>query len=261
MVFANTPAQMLDLANQALASGQLSAQDRARILVRRGLAREMLGQRDLALQDFSEAISSRSLLGQEQSAAFYDRGVTFDELQRPNEAIDDYTSALRLEPRLAAALNNRANALRGLGRLAEARRDYETSIAAGNPNPEYPDYGMGQIAEALGQPTAAREYYRAALLANPQFTPARERLAALGGAPVTVMSEPPVVLKERASTGAGFSAKPAAPAAARIQIRSSSRPSSTRRPWAAEASSSAPGGPRRRQREPGTKTRKAPAIC
>src|SRR4029077_8976912 len=75
--------------------------------------------------------------------------------------------------------NNRANALRRLGRLSAARSDYEASMRIGNPHPEYPDYGMGQIAEALGQPAAAVEYYRSALAANPQFALAEDRLIAM----------------------------------------------------------------------------------
>ncbi|MGZ5936407.1 MAG: SPOR domain-containing protein [Rhizomicrobium sp.] len=191
---ASTPAQMLDLANQALAAGQLSAPDKARILLRRGLAREMLGQRNDALADFNEAISSSALSTEEQASALYDRGVTLDELNRTDDAIADYTAALKLVPKLAAALNNRANALRRVGRLAEAERDYEASMDAGNPHPEYPEYGMGQIAETLGQPNAAREYYRSALAANPQFTLASDRLAALDAGSAASPASSPVVL-------------------------------------------------------------------
>jgi tetratricopeptide (TPR) repeat protein len=191
---ASTPAQMLDLANQALAAGQLSAPDKARILLRRGLAREMLGQRNDALADFNEAISSSALATEEQASALYDRGVTLDELNRTDDAIADYTAALKLVPKLAAALNNRANALRRVGRLAEAERDYEASMDAGNPHPEYPEYGMGQIAETLGQPNAAREYYRSALAANPQFTLASDRLAALEAGSAASPASSPVVL-------------------------------------------------------------------
>jgi tetratricopeptide (TPR) repeat protein len=191
----NTPAQMLDMADKALAAGGLSSHDTARILVSRGLARETLGQRDDALADFTTAISSNALERGELARALYDRGVTLDELNRTEDAIGDYTGALRLDPTLAAALNNRGNAYRRLGRLAEARRDYEASIAAGNPHPEYSDYGMGQIAETLAQPSAARAYYRAALAANPQFALAADRLTALGVGTVADPANAPVVLR------------------------------------------------------------------
>ena len=196
---AATPAEMFELANKALAAGQLSAQDRARILIRRGLAREMLGERADALVDFNEAISASALGTEEQASALYDRGVTLDELNRTDDAIADYTAALKLAPKLAAAFNNRGNALRRLGRLAEAERDYEASMDAGNPHPEYPEYGMGQIAEALDQPSAAREYYHSALVANPQFTLAADRLAAMDGSAAAAPPDSPLVLTKPGS--------------------------------------------------------------
>lgn len=172
-------AEMLASANQELSNAHLSSLDKARSLVRRGVAHEMLGERADALADLSEAISASALEPEEQASALYDRGLTLDELGRTDDAIADYSEALQLQPRFAAALNNRGNALRRLGRLDEARRDYEASIDVGNPHPEYPEFGMGQIAEVLGQPSAALEYYRSALAANPAFTPAEERLVAM----------------------------------------------------------------------------------
>ena len=185
---AASPAQLIETVNQALADPRLQAQDKARLLVRRGLAREMLGERDDALSDFTDAIAARVLGSEEQATALYDRGVTLDELGRINDAIADYTSALQLEPTFAAAFNNRGNAFRRLGRLAEARRDYEASMSADNLHSEYPEYGMGQIAEALDQPSAAREYYRSALSTNPQFALAEERLVALDVGPASPLA-------------------------------------------------------------------------
>ncbi|MEJ1968783.1 MAG: tetratricopeptide repeat protein [Rhizomicrobium sp.] len=180
------------LATQALADASLSAQDRARVLVDRGLAHEMLGEHDGALADFTEAIDARALSPAELARALYDRGVALDEMGRTEDAVGDYAAVLRLDPRNAAALNNRGNAYRRLGRPAEARADYQASLAAGNPHAEYPNYGLGQIAEAQGRPDAARTYYRAALVSNPQFTLASERLAAIGAAP---SGDAPIVLR------------------------------------------------------------------
>jgi tetratricopeptide (TPR) repeat protein len=182
-------AQMLALANQALSAGPLSEPDRARNLVSRGLAHEILGERSDALTDFDKAISARALNASEQAAALYDRGVTLDELGRTDDAVADYTAALQLQPNFAAALNNRGNAYRRLGRLSEARADYEASMRFGNPHPEYPDYGMGQIAEALGQPSAAIEYYRSALAANPKFALAEDRLVAMDAGAASATGE------------------------------------------------------------------------
>src|SRR6478735_4621702 len=72
---AASAAQMLALADKALAAGQLSQEERARNLVRRGLAHEILGDRKNALTDFNEAIAGQALSTAEQADALYDRGI------------------------------------------------------------------------------------------------------------------------------------------------------------------------------------------
>jgi tetratricopeptide (TPR) repeat protein len=171
------------LATQALADPALMPRDRAHVLVDRGLAHGMLGEHDAALLDFTEAINGHALATPDQARALYDRGVTLDALGQTEDAVGDYSAAIRLDPRYAAALNNRGNAYRRLGRLAEATADYKASLAAGNAHVEYPNYGLGLIAEAQGNPALARSYYTAALSANPQFALAQERLTALATAP------------------------------------------------------------------------------
>ena len=125
--------------------------------------------------------------------AYYDRGVILDELGRTEDAVGDYSAAIRLETKFAAALNNRANAWRRLGKLDAARTDYLASIAAGNPRLEYPNFGLGQVAEAAGQLDQARGYYRAALAANPQFALATARLAVLANAAPPANTTAPAV--------------------------------------------------------------------
>jgi len=179
------------LATQALADSTLSRRDRAHVLVDRGLAHEMLGEHDAAMVDFTEAINARVLAGPDQARAFYNRGVSLDALGQTEDAVGDYSAAIRVDPRHAAALNNRGNAYRRLGRLDDAASDYKRSLTAGNLHPEYPNYGLGQIAEAQNNPALARTYYMAALSANPQFTLALERLTELNNAPSQVLPPPP----------------------------------------------------------------------
>jgi tetratricopeptide (TPR) repeat protein len=151
----------------------------------------MLGDRDDAVVDFTGALNPRALDAPAQARALYDRGVALDELGRVEDAVGDYSAAIALVPKFAAALNNRANAYRRMGRLAQARADYEASIGAGNPRLEFPEYGLGQIAEALGRRSEALSHYRRALDANPQFALASERMAALGA----TAADAPVVLR------------------------------------------------------------------
>jgi tetratricopeptide (TPR) repeat protein len=114
-------------------------------------------------------------------------------MNRLDDAIGDYGAVLNLDPRSATALNNRANAYRRENRLEEARRDYLTSLAADGSALEYPYYGLGQIAESEGKPQDAKDFYARAVAANPGYSLAADRLAALGGipAPAPVMAAQP----------------------------------------------------------------------
>jgi tetratricopeptide (TPR) repeat protein len=186
----DNPSAAVELATKSLASERLAPMERANLLMNRGLAYERLGRHDDALVDFTEAINSRALAAPDQAKALFDRGVTLEELGSSDDAIGDYSAALRLSPKFPVALNNRANLYRKLGRLAEAKRDYEASIEAGNGAVEYPRYGLGQIAETQGDLPAAKGEYRQALAANPGFALAAQRLTALGDD-----AEPAIVLR------------------------------------------------------------------
>jgi len=168
-----------DLATAALANQNLSAMDRAYLFLNQGLAREQMNAHESANADFSSAISLQILRPDQLARALFDRGVTFDEMNQTAEAIADYSAALGLSPKFAAALNNRGNVFRRIGKLSDAGADYEEALAAGDGEPEYPLYGLGQIAEAQGRSLAAEDYYRKALAANAQYAPASERLAML----------------------------------------------------------------------------------
>ncbi|MBS0276305.1 MAG: tetratricopeptide repeat protein [Proteobacteria bacterium] len=167
------------MATQMLAAGVTDPLDGAYLLMDRGLAREQMGRRAEAVKDFTKAIDSQLLPRGDLARAYFDRGVTLDELGRTNDAIADYSRALEQVPGYATALNNRANAYRRTGRYAEARTDYQASLAAGNDQPEYPLYGLGRVAEAQGDPVMAKAFYQRALAANGNFAAANRRMAAL----------------------------------------------------------------------------------
>lgn len=154
--------------------------DRAQALLTRGLAREQLGRPFEAMADFTQAIDLNVLPPSDQARAYFDRGVTRDSVGELPEAISDYGAALNLVPQFPAALNNRANAYRRSGQAEAAKADYLASLAAGNSAPEYPYFGLGQIAEADGDIAAACDFYRKALQANANYTLASKRLAELG---------------------------------------------------------------------------------
>jgi hypothetical protein len=171
------------LAGAALVAGGLAPADQGALLLYRGMAREALGHHDDALVDLTQAIDMHALPSSDQARALFTRGAVLDAMGRTDDAIGDYGAALVFAPHFAPALNNRANAYRRRGRTADAKRDYLASLAAGNLQPEYSYYGLGQLAEASGNMAGARAFYAQAVTANPDYALAADRLAALGGGP------------------------------------------------------------------------------
>lgn len=155
--------------------------DNGRLLADRGQVLEGQGAHDAALACLTEAIGLHALPAAEQARLLFARGVIQDQQGRLASALDDYSVAIRLSPGFAPAINNRANVYRRQNRLVDAGRDYLASLTAGNPQPEYPWFGLGEIAEAQGDAAAARLNYARAIAANPAYQPAADRLAALGG--------------------------------------------------------------------------------
>jgi tetratricopeptide (TPR) repeat protein len=187
-------AQALALSDAALAQPGLSDADHSRLVLDRGLANQMQGNSEASLADLTEAVNAHALSAPEQARAYLERGLLLDGLNRLDDAIGDYGAVLRLVPNSPAALNNRANAFRRQNHLEDARRDYLASLAADNPAPEYPYYGLGQIAEGQGKTGEARNFYVRALAANPGYSLAAQRLTALGGsapAPDIITLRPP----------------------------------------------------------------------
>jgi tetratricopeptide (TPR) repeat protein len=156
-----------------------SPQDWNRFLLTRGHASEQLGQKADALADYTLAIESRALASNDQAQALFDRGLLMDGGGRVADALADYNAALSLAPTFVAALNNRADIYQRLGQLPQARQDYLAVLATGGSQIPHAYFGLGQIAESAGDKTAARDFYRRATDADPNFGPAGERLAAL----------------------------------------------------------------------------------
>ncbi|HTQ14291.1 MAG TPA: tetratricopeptide repeat protein [Rhizomicrobium sp.] len=207
-------AEAEDFATRALQQKGLDGLLHAHLLLNRALAREQLGRRRDALSDFNDAIALGALPPDELARACFDRGVTLDELGRTDEAVAEYSAALKIVPGFAPALNNRANAERRLGRLPEAKSDYEAALAAGDREKEYPYYGLGQIAEIEGDMKTASEDYRMALAANGDYRLAAQRLAALSTQAGKIDLQPPAV---QAVVAAPVAAQPAAAPPAVVQ--------------------------------------------
>jgi tetratricopeptide (TPR) repeat protein len=122
----------------------------------RGKARQAAGQSDAAMADFARAIAidptseaaytARGTLGRlrgdigaaladfDQSVrlhptadAYYQRGLTYQILNQPRRAADDYTLAIEHDPNAPHIYRARAKAKRDLGDTTGARTDQETA--------------------------------------------------------------------------------------------------------------------------------------
>jgi hypothetical protein len=170
-----------DLASAALTGHDVNAATRARLLLYRGLARELLGAENPAMRDLTAALNTRALSTEEQMQALLQRGFVCDGLGRLDEAAADYTAVIAQQGGgLATALNNRANIYRRQNRQEEAQRDYQAALAASGDKAQYAWYGLGQIAETRGDTAAARSFYTNAVAADPGYALASQRLAILG---------------------------------------------------------------------------------
>ena len=197
-----------NLANVALRE-EVSASQRGSLLLYRGLARELLGESDAALEDFTQALNTDALPADEREQTFLQRGFLRDALGRLNEAITDYSSVIYLKgASLATALNNRANIYRRQNRLEEAQRDYLAALSAGGGKAQYIYYGLGQIAEARRDVRAARDFYIKAASADPNYAAAAERLTALGAPPTGVVLAPEEEIVLRAPPGTRATGSP-----------------------------------------------------
>lgn len=170
------------MADVALREEEISASERGCLLLYRGLAWELLGAHDAAMEDFTHALNTRALPADAREQALLQRGFLRDGLGRLEDAMRDYSAVIALKGySFVTALNNRANIYRRQNRLKEARRDYLAALSAGGGKPQYSYYGLGQIAEIQHDVAAARGFYAKAASADPDYAAASERLAALGG--------------------------------------------------------------------------------
>ena len=90
----------------------------------RGVAYAELGQFDLALEDYNQAIE----FNPELADAYSNRGWIYLQLENYDLAGRDFDRAVELEPDFATAYNNRARGYRALGNFERALADYSQAI-------------------------------------------------------------------------------------------------------------------------------------
>ena len=138
-------------------SGRFTGSNLAIAFSNRGLAYKRKSQWDEAIADYSEALR----LKPNDAQVFNNRGNAFYYNGQLDRAIEDYDDAIRLQPDLAEAYGNRGNVYRRKGQLARAIEEYDTAIHLEPGNAQvYADRGLAY--EMLGETRQAlRNFERA----------------------------------------------------------------------------------------------------
>ena len=123
-----------------------------------------------AVQDFQNATEQYSeaiRLNPEYTYAYTNRGIAKDALERFEDAIADFNEAIRIDPQNDKAYFGRGSAKAELGQYNEAIEDYDGAIRV---NPRYATayLGRGDVEAALCQPQEAIADYNRALSINPE---------------------------------------------------------------------------------------------
>jgi len=133
----------------------------------RGYAYAELNKYEQAIEDFSKAIELNPAL----AVAYYDRGNAYADLNKYERAIKDYEKAIELNPDFAEAYNNRGNAYMELNKYEQAIKDYDKAIEL-NPNEAVAYYNRGVAYANLNEHERAIEDFSKAIELNPDFAEA-----------------------------------------------------------------------------------------
>ena len=144
-------------------------------LYRRAVALDASGQTDKALEDYSAAIKADP----KSSLAFLGRGVLLAVRKRAyDRAIEDFDKVLVIEPDNVEALLSRGDAFAQLGDLGRAMADLNRAVALA---PDKPTVLVtrGQVESRRGNLAGAARDYEAALKLDPRYAYAMINLAAV----------------------------------------------------------------------------------
>jgi len=121
---------------------------------------------EIALKGCNEAIASGAFEGAKAADLYAMRGYQRHLKDDLPGALSDYGEAIRLDPRLVMAFNNRGNIYLDTGQYDEALADYDRALAL-NPNKPDPLASRGWIYHQKGEGERARKDFEKALALDP----------------------------------------------------------------------------------------------
>lgn len=139
------------------------------------------GYRCYIAKQYEEAIDNytKAIKKQGNVAPFYlNRGVVFHELGDYKKTLSDYNKALELNPEHAVAFNNRGNIYDDLGEKEQALSDYNRALEL-NPEYAFAYNNRGNIYYGMGEKEQALSNYNRAIELNPEYKLAYQNRARL----------------------------------------------------------------------------------
>jgi tetratricopeptide (TPR) repeat protein len=159
-------------------SGEESPGDQAVAYDNRSLAYRQKGKLDQAIEDATKAIA----LDPTSPPAYLDRGIAYYDTKHYDLAIADFSKVIALKPDYVAAYNDRGNAYDDSGDHDKAIADYSHALVM---KPDYADafVNRGSAYEEKKFNDYAISDYKSALKLDPNLKPAQDGLKRLGDTP------------------------------------------------------------------------------
>ncbi len=145
-----------------------------------GLGSALLNQHKLAeaRQSFERAVILRASYPDTLANAWNNLGLIATRENQTQEAIRDFSEALRSSPNHLIALNNLGSAYRLQKNWEQARATFERALKA-SPDDAESNYGLGMVLAQKDNTVQAYEYLRKALKARPDYPEALNNLGIL----------------------------------------------------------------------------------
>jgi tetratricopeptide (TPR) repeat protein len=148
---------------QVIDTGELGQAQLAIVLNARGVAYDITGEPDKAINDFNVAIQ----INADYWEAYSNRGLAWIKKREYDRAAADFTAAIRDEKVAHLAFNNLANIYAGKGDYDRSIEDYSRAISL---RPDYADayYGRANVYNEFGDTEKAIADFDATIRLNPK---------------------------------------------------------------------------------------------
>jgi tetratricopeptide (TPR) repeat protein len=138
-------------------------ESQANRLIEQALKKDRQGDSQAVVNLLDEAIK----LNPNSDRAYYNRGTIFLNLNKYQQAVDDFNKALKLNPKRFEAYLNRGDTWSNLGEISKAIADYKSAIQL-KPNDSHPYINLGIALQSIKDYSGALAAYQQALKIAPQ---------------------------------------------------------------------------------------------